>query len=76
LYQELSRIAVKLNHKLKDFLFPLFVAMIGSASGPPLFDAMSLLGPDMVRARLRSALEAAGGVSKKQIKIWEKDFRH
>jgi len=37
---------------------------------------MSLLGPDMVRARLRSALEAAGGVSKKQIKIWEKDFRH
>ena len=76
LYQELSTIAIKLNHKLKDFLFPLFVAMIGSASGPPLFDAMSLLGPDMVRARLRSALEAAGGVSKKQIKIWEKDFRH
>ena len=76
LYQELNKISVSLDLKLKDFLFPLFIAMTGAASGPPLFDTMALLGPDMVRARIRSALQAAGGVSKKQLKVWEKDFRN
>jgi glutamyl-tRNA synthetase len=60
---------------LKDFLFPLFVAVVGAPSGPPLFDAMSIMGPDIVRARIRSALTAAGGASKKQLKQWESDYR-
>ena len=76
LYQELNQIAVSLNLKLKDFLFPLFIAIVAAPSGPPLFDAMSILGPDIVRARLRSALVAAGGVSKKQLKQWEGDYHH
>jgi glutamyl-tRNA synthetase len=76
LYQELNKIAVSLDLKLKDFLFPLFIAVTGAASGPPLFDSMALLGPDIVRARIRGALQAAGGVSKKQSKVWEKDFRN
>ena len=75
LYQELNQIAVSLNLKLKDFLFPLFIGVVGAPSGPPLFDAMSILGPDIVRARLRSALVAAGGASKKQLKQWESDYR-
>ena len=76
LYQELNQISVSLDLKLKDFLFPLFIAVTGAASGPPLFDTMALLGPDMVRARIRSALQAAGGVTQKQLKVWEKDVRN
>jgi glutamyl-tRNA synthetase len=36
---------------------------------------MAILGPDMVRARVRHALEAAGGVSKKQLKKLEKEYQ-
>lgn len=75
LYKELDQIALSVDLKLKDFLFPLFVAVTGAPSGPPLFDAMAILGPDIVRARIRHALEAAGGVSKKQLKKWEKDYQ-
>ena len=53
LYQELNQIALSVDLKLKDFLFPLFVAVTGSPSGPPLFDAMEILGPDLVRARVQ-----------------------
>jgi glutamyl-tRNA synthetase len=75
LYQELNQIALSMDLKLKDFLFPLFVAVTGSPSGPPLFDAMEILGPDMVRARVRHALNTAGGVSKKQLKKLEKEYQ-
>lgn len=75
LYSELNQIATAMGLKLKDFLSPLFVAIAGTPSAPPLFDAMVILGPDMVRARLRHALEIAGGVSKKQLKKLEKDYQ-
>lgn len=75
LYEELNQIAQVMDLKLKDFLFPLFVAIAGSPSAPPLFDAMAILGPDLVRARVRHALHMAGGVSKKQAKTWEKEYR-
>ena len=75
LYQELSQIAQAMKIKLKDFLSPLFLAVSGSSSAPPLFDSMVLLGPDMVRARLRHALEVVGGVSKKQLKKLEKEYQ-
>lgn len=75
LYQALSQIAEAMTLKLKDFLFPLFVAIAGSSSAPPLFDSMAILGPDMCRARIRHALNAAGGVSKKQLKKWEKEYQ-
>ncbi len=75
LYGELSQLAGAMELKLKDFLFPLFVAVAGSPSAPPLFDAMVVLGPDMVRARLRHGLEQLGGVSKKQLKKLEKAYQ-
>lgn len=75
LYKELDQIALSVDLKLKDFLFPLFVAVAGAPSGPPLFEAMAILGPDIVRARIRHGLQAAGGVSKKQLKKWEKDYQ-
>lgn len=75
LYAELKQIADALEIKLKDFMTPLFVAIAGSSSAPPLFDAMEILGPDMVRARLRHALSVAGEPSKKQLKKLEKEYR-
>lgn len=75
LFSELKQMADALEVKLKDFMAPLFVAIAGSSSAPPLFDAMEILGPDMVRARLRHALNIAGEPSKKQLKKLEKEYR-
>lgn len=75
LYTELRQIADGLELKLKDFMAPLFIAIAGSRSAPPLFDAMAILGPDMVRARLRHALNVLGNPSKKQLKTLEKQYR-
>ena len=75
IYTELNQIAQGMELKLKDFLFPLFVAIAGSPSAPPLFDTMAILGADMVRAWVRHALNAAGGVSKKQAKKWQKEYQ-
>ena len=60
---------------MRDFLAPLFIAISGRAVSLPLFDAMAYLGRDLVRARLRSALEALGGVSKKEAKRLERSYR-
>jgi len=35
---------------------------------------MSILGPDLTRARLRTAINAVGGVSKKALKRLEKEY--
>ncbi|MFN3237214.1 MAG: glutamate--tRNA ligase [Pseudomonadales bacterium] len=68
-------LAEKLELKIRDVLAPIFVAISGKPVSPPLFDSMQLLGPDMTRARLRYALEVAGGVSKKQGKKLDKEYR-
>lgn len=68
-------LAEKLDLKIRDVLAPIFVAISGKPVSPPLFDSMHLLGPDMTRARLRHALEVAGGISKKQGKKLDKEYR-
>ena len=75
LYAALSSLAEALDLKLKVFLAPLFVAIAGSPSAPPLFDSMVVLGPDMCRARVRHGLAALGAPSKKQLKKLEKEYR-
>lgn len=69
-----SRLGEALDVKIRNLLFPVFVAISGRAVSPPLFDSMALLGPDMCRARLRHAIELLGGVSKKHTKRLEKQF--
>lgn len=61
--------------KIRDYLFPLFIAIAGTNVSTSVFDSMTVLGPDLSRARLRHAVNALGGVSKKQTKKWEKEFR-
>jgi glutamyl-tRNA synthetase len=61
--------------KVKDFLFPVFVAIAGTPASFSVVDSMALLGPDLSRVRLRRAIEVLGGVSKKQSKELEKSWR-
>jgi len=75
IYSICAGLADGLEIKLKDFLGPLFVAIGGKAVTLPLFDSMALLGADITRMRLRSALESLGGVSKKEAKRFEKSWR-
>jgi glutamyl-tRNA synthetase len=68
-------LAEKLDLKIREVLAPIFIAVSGKPVSPPLFDSMELLGPDMVRARVRHAITILGGVSKKQLKKLEKEYR-
>jgi glutamyl-tRNA synthetase len=71
----LQRLASAMGFKIRDFLFPLFVAISGKPVALPLYDSMTVLGADLTRMRLRNAIEVVGGVSKKVAKQWEKEFR-
>lgn len=64
----------KLNIKIRDFVAPVFVALSGRTSAISVIDSMLVLGLDMTRIRLRDAIEAMGGVSKKFMKNLEKEY--
>jgi glutamyl-tRNA synthetase len=61
--------------KIRDLLFPLFVAISGQAVSTPMFETLEILGPDLCRTRLRDALVALGGLSKKQAEQLEREYR-
>ncbi|TGG95398.1 glutamate--tRNA ligase [Natronospirillum operosum] len=71
---DVKAVGEHLGLKLKDVLFPMFVSVTGSPRSVSVLEAMAILGPDMVRARLRHAIEVLGGYSKKQLKALEKEF--
>ncbi|MBU1948584.1 MAG: glutamate--tRNA ligase [Candidatus Eisenbacteria bacterium] len=60
--------------KLRDFTRPFYLALSGRKAWTPLFDSMEILGSDMVRVRLRRAIDAIGGISSKRLKMVEKEF--
>ena len=62
--------AERMGLNLRDFLFPLYIALSGRPSALPLFDSMAFLGSDITRMRLREAI-ALVGLSKKQRKRLE-----
>ena len=72
--QRLFALAGQLELKVRDFLFPFFIAIAGTSSTISVLDSMALLGPDMSRARLRVAIDVLGGVGKKRLKKMEKDY--
>lgn len=63
--------AERMGLNLRDFLFPLYIAVSGRPSALPLFDSMAFLGADITRMRLREAI-ALVGLSKKQRKRLER----
>lgn len=73
--QCLQELAQTLDLKIRDFLFPLFVAISGKPVSVSVIESISILGLDISRARIRHAIEILGGISKKQAKQLEKDFR-
>lgn len=75
LYAAIKSLADAMDIKMRDFLNPLFIAVSGRAVTLPLFDSLAFLGRDLVRSRLRSAIEALGGVSKKEAKRLERSYR-
>ena len=72
---EVKLLAGHFELKMKDLLAPVFIAITGSTTSTSVMDAMAILGSDLTRARLRHAIEVLGGVSKKQAKRLEKEYR-
>tara|TARA_Y100000588_G_scaffold166182_1_gene180164 strand:- start:72 stop:713 length:642 start_codon:yes stop_codon:yes gene_type:complete len=75
LLAEVKTLSEHFELKMKVFLAPVFIAITGSASSTSVMDAMAILGSDVTRARLRNAIDVLGGVSKKQAKRFEKEYR-
>ncbi len=73
--RELHALAAQLQLKIRDFLFPLFVAISGNAVSTSVIESIGILGIDITRARLRSAISVLGGISKKQGKSLAREFR-
>ncbi len=68
----LKRSALVLDAKFKDLARTFYVALTGSPTSVPLFDAMEILGRDICRERFRVALDALGSVTAKEQKEWQK----
>ena len=71
---ELALLGEQMKLKIRDLLFPLFIAISGQAVSTPLFETLEILGPDLCRARLRAAITGLGGVSKKQAKVFDAEY--
>ena len=72
--KKLMILAEAMGIKIRDFLFPLFIAIAGSSVSTSVIDSVAVLGLDITRARLRHAIAILGGVSKKQLKNLEKEY--
>jgi glutamyl-tRNA synthetase len=68
----IKRIAQTLEMKPRDVARPFYVAITGSPTSIPLFDSMELLGREMVRERLRNALDLVGAPSKRERDEWQR----
>ena len=74
LFAALKGLAEAMGSKPKALFAPLFLALSGQSVAYSIPDSMAILGPDMTRARLRHAIDACGGVSKKAMKRLEKEY--
>ncbi|MCL6272120.1 glutamate--tRNA ligase [Sansalvadorimonas sp. 2012CJ34-2] len=75
IFGDIKTLAKDMGFKIGDCMQPIFVAIAGTPNSWSVVDSMEILGPDMSRARLRHAINILGGVSKKQMKKMEKEFR-
>jgi glutamyl-tRNA synthetase len=75
LEQSLVQLAETLAIKIREFLFPLFIAIAGTSVSTSVIDSIAILGLDMSRARLRHAMATLGGISGKQQKVLEKEYQ-
>jgi glutamyl-tRNA synthetase len=66
----LKSVAERLERKLREVARLFYVALTGSPTSVPLFDAAELLGRDICRERLRNALDVLGAPSAAEQKTW------
>lgn len=74
IFNELKALAQAMDIKPKEFFAPIFVAISGTTASVSVFDSMDILGSDISRARMRTAVNVLGGPSKKEAKRWEKEY--
>jgi glutamyl-tRNA synthetase len=67
----LKSIAETLGKKPREVARPFYVAITGSPTSIPLYDSMELLGRNIVRERLRNALDALGAPTKREQEEWK-----
>lgn len=70
----IRELASKMNIKIGDFLAPLYIAVTSKPSGISVIDAISILGADMTRARIRNAWNLLGGHGKKELETLDKEY--
>ena len=70
-----KRVSAFWDWPVRDVTRPLFTALMGQPVGPPLYESSALLGSDLNRTRLLSAIEVLGGLSKKKAGKLEKRWR-
>ena len=73
--QAFRTLSEKLDIKLRELTRPFYVAVSGSKASTPLFDSMALIGRDIIRNRIRRAIEILGGLSAKRTKALERRSR-
>jgi glutamyl-tRNA synthetase len=71
----LTQLSTAMGYKLRDFMFPFFVAIAGSPSSTPVMESMGILGADLTFARLRHAVEVLGGLSKNEQSEWQLQWK-
>lgn len=75
IFADIKAIADFKELKFKDINAPLFIAITGSTSSVSVMDAMTILGPDITRGRIRHAINVLGGLGKKKLKSLEKEYK-
>ncbi len=70
----MRHLSAVMDLKLRIFLAPFFMALAGRKSATPLFTTMEHLGRDMVRARLKNALDTIKPLSGKEDKKWRRAY--
>ena len=71
----LKTVADSFGVLMKEFTSPLYGAICGSRVAPPLYDSMEVLGSDMCRTRISTAIDVLGGLSGKKLKLLEKKYK-
>ncbi len=71
----LQELASQLDMKIRDFLFPLFVAISGKSVSTSVIESLAILGLDVSRARIRHGIDVLGGISKKAAKRLESEYK-
>lgn len=61
-------------HHKKVIIPLLYISLTGKRHGPPIFEAIDLLGKDRTRARLLHAIELLGGISNKKMDLLTKGW--